>query len=354
MAKFNFQVSKTSGKAPGTVVYLGEKEVRPPKITVLNYNPDKCEFEQITSVEELARFRDDPAVTWINIDGISHVETIEKIGEIFGLHPLLLEDIVDTNQRPKYEEFDNGIFLVLKMLTFNEKTQLVEAEHLSLVLGKNFVISFQEHEGDVFENIRYRIKETKWRIRKLGADYLAYALTDAVVDNYFAILERLGENIETVEEQIVKAADDNIQRRIYLLKRELIMLRKSVWPLREVINSMQKNESKMITKTTNLFLRDLYDHTIQTIDTIETMRDILTGMLDIYMSVVSNRMNSIMKVLTIIATIFIPLTFIAGVYGMNFDDMPELHQKWGYPAVLALMAAVTIGMLLFFRRKKWI
>jgi len=355
MVKFDFQASKTAGKAPGTVVYRGKKETRPPIITVLDYDQHSCEFEHIASAAELEKFKKASGVTWINVDGINHVGTIEKIGEIFGLHSLLLEDVSDSNQRPKYEEFDDNVFLVMKMLTFNEKTQAVDAEHLSIVIGKNFVISFQEqHEGDVFDSIRSRIRDTRWRARKLGADYLAYALTDAVVDNYFVILEKLGENIETVEEHLVKSPDEHILRQIYLLKRELIMLRKSVWPLREVINLMQKSESKTITKTTNVFLRDLYDHTIQVMDTIETMRDILTGILDIYMSGISNRLNSIMKVLTIIATIFIPLTFIAGVYGMNFDWFPELRQKWGYPAALALMAAVAGVMLIFFRRKKWI
>ncbi len=261
---------------------------------------------------------------------------------------------MDTEARSKLEDFDDYIFIALKMLSHSEKEDEIQAEQLSLVLGSNFVISFQERKGDVFDPIRQRIGTGKGRIRKMGADYLAYALIDTIVDNYFIIPEKIGEKLESIEEELVTNPTSQTFQAIHSLKRQLIFLRKSVWPLREVVRGLEGVESALIHESTNIYLRDVYDHTIQVIDTIETSRDMLSGMLDIYLSSISNRMNQVMKVLTIIATIFIPLTFIAGIYGMNFKFMPELELFWAYPLVLIAMTAIAISMLIYFRRKKWL
>ena len=332
---------------------MGEERYERVKLSVINYDQVNLEEKEINKVEEVFSFRKKPAVTWLNVDGVHQIEMLEQVGEHFGLHPLVLEDIASTGQRPKMEDFDDYIFVVLRMLRFDEKENETKTEQISLLLGPDFVISFQEKEGDVFDLIRERIRNNKGRIRKMGADYLAYALIDAVVDNYFMILEKLGETIEEIEEKLVTNPTSETLHTLHDLKREMVFLRKSVWPLREVINRLERSESPLINKSTYVYLRDVYDHTIQVIDAVETFRDMLSGMLDIYLSSVSNRMNEVMKVLTIIATIFIPLTFIAGIYGMNFRYMPELEQAWSYPAILILMLIMTIVMLVYFRRKKW-
>jgi magnesium transporter len=267
---------------------------------------------------------------------------------------LVLEDILDTTQRPKMEDFESYIYFALKMLYQPEKNSEIIVEQISLILGNNFVISFQESEGDVFNPIRDRIRSNKGRIRKMGSDYLAYALIDAIVDNYFVILEKIGDKIESIENKLIEDPSPENLQTIHYLKREMIFLRKSVWPLREVISVMQRSETELICKSTEIFLRDVYDHTIQVIDTIETYRDMISGMLDIYMSSVSNKMNEVMKVLTIFAAIFIPLTFIAGIYGMNFEFMPELHWEYGYLMVWIIIFVVGLSMIVYFRRKNWL
>ena len=346
--------SRKAGLPPGTLVHIGEKKTEQIRITLIDYNEENFQERAVEKVEECFPFKEMPTVTWINVDGLHHVETVEKLGERFELHPLILEDILNTGQRPKCEDYEKCLFMVLKMLTYNDGDNSVRSEQVSLVLGQNFVISFQEEVGDVFEQIRDRIRNAKGKIRKMSADYLAYALMDAIVDNYFLILEKMGEQIESMEEELIAKPSDETVRMIHSLKRELIFLRKSVWPLRELISSLQKTESSLISDSTGPYLRDVYDHTIQVIDTVESFRDMVSGMLDIYLSSISNRMNAVMKVLTIIATIFIPLTFIAGVYGMNFKFMPELGWKWGYFIVLIIMAAVAAVMLIYFKRKKWL
>jgi magnesium transporter len=292
-------------------------------------------------------------VSWVNVDGINQMALLKKLGDCFGIHPLVLEDIANTEQRPKAEEYEDYLFLVLKVLS--PAPAGITREQISLVLGKNWLITFQEGlEGDPFGPVRTRLENGQGRIRGEGADYLAYSLIDVVVDNYFHVLEQVAESIEAIEEELIVAPTQRTLAEIYRLKRELLFIHKAVWPLREVVSSMIRRESPLVKDQTIIYLRDVYDHTIQVIETLETLREMLSGMLDIYLSSVSNRMNSIMKVLTIIATIFMPLTFIAGLYGMNFKYMPELEQHWGYPAVLMLMAVVTVGMLIFFRRKRWI
>jgi len=346
--------SKKVGLPPGTLVHIGEKKSEKTKITILNYDELHVQEKEIKTVDECFPFKDEPTVTWINVDGLHQVEILEKLGEGFGLHPLVLEDILNTDQRPKMEDYGDYIYIVLKLLYHNNKSNEIAAEQISLILGSNFVISFQEKEGDVFNPIRERIRNGKGRMRKMGADYLAYALLDSVVDNYFIILEKLGEKIEFLEEELVTNPTPKTLHELHHLKREMIFLRKSVWPLREVISGLERGESPLIKGTTGIYLRDVYDHTIQVIDTVETFRDMLSGMLDIYLSSISNRLNAVMKVLTIIATIFMPLTFIAGIYGMNFQYMPELEWRLGYPMVLFIMLAIGVFMLISFRRKKWL
>jgi magnesium transporter len=346
--------AKKKGLAPGTLIYVGEQKAEPVRIMLIDYNEKEFQEKEIDKIEECFPFKDKPTVTWININGLQDIEIIEKIGKHFGLHPLVLEDILNTGQRPKMEDFEKYIFIVVKMIYFDDKENETKAEQVSFIMGTNFVISFQEKPGDVFNTVRARIRKAKGRIRKAGADYLLYSLLDAIIDSYFSILEKIGDKIEDLEEMVVAEPKPGSLQAIHELKREMIYLRKSVWPLREVINNFSKAESLLVQKSTNIYLRDIYDHTIQIIDTIETFRDMLSGMHDTYLSSISNKMNEIMKVLTIFAALFIPLTFIAGIYGMNFRFMPELNWRWGYFGVWGVIIAVGLSMLFYFKRKKWL
>jgi magnesium transporter len=346
--------SKKVGLPPGSLIYIGEKAHIKPKVTIIEYDEENYLEKEVTSFAECVAYKNKPGVTWINVEGIHNIANLEKLGECFNLHPLVMEDILNTDQRPKMEDFTDYLYLVLKILHYHEETKETEAEQISLILGSNYVISFYDSDGEVFNAVRERVKAGIGRLRKSGADYLAYSLLDLIVDKYFLILEQLGEVIEFFEEELVTNPSPKTLQNIHKLKLAMIMLRKSIWPLREVISKLQRRESPLIAATTGIYLKDVYDHAIQVIDTIETFRDMLSGMVDIYLSSVSNRLNETMKVLTIIATIFIPLTFIAGVYGMNFKHMPELDWPWGYPLIMLLMAAVALGLLAYFRRKKWI
>ncbi len=346
--------SKKSGLPPGALVHIGDKKMEKTRITLIDYDESQFQEKEVKMVEECFPFKDKPTVTWINIDGIHQIEIIEKIGQHFGVHPLILEDILNTDQRPKIEDFDNYIYVALKLLKYMENSDEIISEQVSLIMGANFVISFMECEEDIFNPVRERIRTGKGHIRKMGSDYLAYSLADAIVDNYFVIMEKIGEKIEVMEEELVTNPTRETLKSFHNLQRELIFLRKSVWPLREVVNNLQRGESSLIHKSTRIYLRDIYDHTIEVIDIIEGLRDTVSRMLDIYLSSISNKLNEIMKVLTIIATIFIPLTFIAGVYGMNFEYMPELKWRWGYPVIWIIMTAIGILMLNYFRTKKWI
>jgi magnesium transporter len=286
--------------------------------------------------------------------GIQEVEVLEKLGNCFTVHPLALEDILNTEQRPKIDDYGEDLFIVVKLISYNEKKDEVEAEQISLILRPNAVLSFQEKEGDDFAAVKERLRAGKGRLRKMGADYLAYTLLDIVVDQYFVVLERLGERIEVLEGKLLADPGAATLHKIQNLKKEMLLLRKWIWPLREIISSLERGEFPAIHESTRVYLRDVYDHAIQVIDSIEIYRDMLSGMLDIYLSSLNNRMNAVMKVLTIITTIFMPLTFLAGVYGMNFKHMPELDWPWAYPLILAVMAFVAILMLVLFRRKKWL
>ncbi|WP_410507010.1 magnesium/cobalt transporter CorA [Methanosarcina hadiensis] len=343
------------GLAPGTLVHVGEKKAEKIVIRAWIYNNEKLIEKELQTVEECQALKDHPDMNlWINVDGLDKIEVIEKLGSYFGVHPLTLEDVLNTGQRPKMEDYGSYIYTVLKMMFLDEEIEEIIIDQVSIIFGSNYILSFQERAGDVFNPIRERLKNPASRLRKNGVDLLAYSLIDAVVDNYFLILERFGEEIENLEEELIVDPMPDTLKAIQKHKRDMITLRRSVWPLRELINNLQRTESGLIKETTQIYLRDVYDHTIQVIDSIEAFRDILSSMVDVYLSSLSNRMNDVMKVLTIIATIFIPLTFIVGVYGMNFEYMPELEWRWGYPAVMLGMVLLGISMFLYFKKRRWV
>ncbi|MGH8582109.1 MAG: magnesium/cobalt transporter CorA [Gammaproteobacteria bacterium] len=345
--------SKKVGLPPGTPVHIGEAIHAATSISVIDYDQSSAREQQFDGAEGLAAFKASPTPTWINIDSMQDLSILRRLGDDYGLHPLVLEDIVNTEQRPKLEDYRDYLYIVVKMLSY--KGSAVMIEQVSVVLGPSYVISFQENgkPGDVFDPIRTRLRSGTGKIRMRGADFLAYSLLDAIVDHYFVILERLGEQVEQIEDDLLDHPGPETVQTIHRLRRETIFLRKSVWPLREVVSGLQRTDSPLVREGTQIYLRDIYDHTIQVIDSVETLRDILQGMLDIYLSSVSHRMNEIMKVLTIIATVFIPLTFIVGVYGMNFEYFPELKWPWAYPVLWAIMLGIAGFMLAFFKRKGW-
>jgi magnesium transporter len=354
MPRFFKRSSKKIGLPPGTLVHVGDKKTEKVKIAVMDYDRAAFREREVENVEECFPFKETSTVTWINIDGLHQVEIVEKLGKQFNLHPLVQEDILHTGQRPKMEDYDEYILIILKMLYYEKEDDTVRSEQITLILGSNFLISFQEMPGDVFNPLRDRIRTGKGRVRRMGADYLAYLLVDSIVDHYFVLLEKCGDRIETLEEELARDPKPETLHAIHDLKQEIIFLRKSVWPLREVISGLERTESDLIRDEISIYLRDLYDHTIQVIDSVETYQDILSGMLDLYLSSVSNKMNEVMKVLTIFASIFIPLTFMAGVYGMNFKFMPELEWRLGYPSLLLAMAMVVASLIIYFKRKKWL
>jgi len=347
--------SKKAGLLPGTLVHIGDKLSDATKITLLDYEGDHYQEKNIDHIDELRAFKDRQAVSWVHIEGIHDTRILEQLGDVFGLHPLILEDILNTDQRPKMQDMGDYMFIVLKRFcnTCDEHND-ISAEQISVVLGPNYVISLQERSDALLDPIREHIKTSKGRIRKAGADYLAYSIIDMVLDSYFGILETLGDKIEIEEEALVNNPTPSTLRVIQHLKRDMIFLRKSIWPLRETISALERSESPLIQDTTGIYLKDIYDHAIQVIDTVETYREMLSGMIDIYLSSLSNRMNQVMKVLTIIATIFMPMTFLAGVYGMNFKHFPELEWHWGYLLFWIINLTIAVVMLILFKRKKWL
>ena len=346
--------SKKAGLPPGVAVFVGEKKTEEIKMTVIDYDNQQIETRVVQDVAECFPYKGRPTVTWINVDGLHDTSIIEQLGQQYGLHSLVIEDILNTHQRSKIDLFEHYLLIVLKMHMYDEVSQDIEIEQVSILLGENFVLTFQEKEGDVFEALRDRLNKNKGRVRKAGADYLAYALMDAIVDSYFDILERFGEQIEIIDDELLSGPQPDILQRIHFLKRELIFFRKSVWPLRKMFGELERQDIALIQDSTRIYLRDLYDHSIQVIDTIEGFRDMVTGILDVYLSSVSNKMNEIMKFLTIIGTIFIPLTFIAGIYGMNFQFMPELAWRWGYWAILLIMLGIGGALVVYFKKKHWL
>lgn len=357
MQELFHRISAKSGLSPGTLVHVGEPPDHPVRITVIDYGPDHADERAVGSVDECLEYRSSASVTWINVDGVHSAEVIQQFGEHFDLHPLLLEDIMHTNQRPKAELFDDHVYVVLRMLYDpNETDEVLEvaSEQISLVSGPGWVLTFQEEAGDIFDSVRERIRQGKGRIRKLGADYLAYALMDVVVDQYFVVLERFGDYIEDLDAELITSPSESLLHEIRDVKRAMIQVRRVVWPVRDALNVLVRGDSELFTKATLLFMRDVYDHTVQVVDMTETMRDLVSGLMDIYLTTMSNRLNEIMKVLTIMATIFIPLTFIAGIYGMNFENMPELYWEYGYWFALGIMAVVAVGLLFWFKKRRWL
>jgi magnesium transporter len=354
MSHFGKYRRKPVGASPGTVMYVGEDRSDPIVITHIKYDSQGMTGPSQVGPSQVKPALGESGLSWYTIDGVHDTEVLRVIGENFQLHSLVVEDIANTAQRPKIEDFDNYIYIAMKMITFDSQAKELVAEHVSIILGQGFVLAFLEDEGDVFEPIRARIKAGKGKIRKLGADYLAYALMDAVIDNYFEVLEQIGEEIEEVEDEVVHTPSAKTLHTVHRLKRELIFLRRAVWPMRETANSLLRDESDLVSDETRLYLRDLYDHSVHVMDTVETLRDIVAGMLDVYLSSVSNKLNEVMKVLTVMSSVFIPLTFLAGVYGMNFQYMPELQWRYGYPVLMGSMAVVAVGLLVAFRRRGWI
>lgn len=350
----NKRRSRKAGLPPGTLVYIGDKKTEKAFINIIDYNEAEVQEKSAVTPEECREYVDKSTVTWINMTGLHDTDILQKLGDVFGIHPLILEDIVNTSQRPKLEDYGDYLFLVFKMLYHSSRDGSIVSEQMSLVLGRNYVLSFQEIPGDIFDAIRERIRAGKGRIRKHGCDYLAYTLLDAVVDHYFVVLEDLGDRIDLLQEKVLVNTDRNIVHELHNLKKEVIFMRKNLWPLRELVSGLEKSESHLIHKTMIPYLRDVYEHTVQVLDTVESLRDVLSSVFEIYLSNMSNKMNETMKILTLIATIFIPLTFIAGVYGMNFENMPELKWEMGYAGVWIIMILTASGMCVFFKRKKWL
>ncbi|MFK7780722.1 magnesium/cobalt transporter CorA [Psychroserpens sp.] len=346
---------KATNLPPGTMKYKGKKQSLKTVIDIINYSNQAFTKIDCNDVEDGFNFEGNQQVTWININGLNNLKDIEKLGTHYNLHPLTLEDIVNTSQRPKFEEFQNYFFVVFKMLYFDDK-DILQYEHLSMVVGPDYVLTFQEADGDVFDNLRNRIEVAKGRIRSQGADYLMYAILDAIVDNYFTVIEAVGDKIEDLESNIFETQTNNstTPNQIQDLKQEVLKIRRSILPLREVINRLEKSDNTIINVKSQSYIRDLYDHIIQVNESIDLYREMVWGLMDMYMTIISNKMNEVMKVLTIIATIFIPLTFIAGIYGMNFTNMPELQSENGYFILLGAMFVLFIIMLIYFRNKKWL
>jgi len=352
--------NKKAGAPPGTIVHTGEKKVDEMIITGVDYSTDYVEDLEIESPELLKKFVSKDSVTWLSVCGLHEVTKIQEIGRQLDIHPLVLEDIANTDQRPKREEYENYLFIVLRIIFYDSNEETIRTEQLSLLLGAHHVLSIQESNAPYFEFIRKRLDVKDSRIRAQGSSYLAYAIIDTTVDYYFQVMAVISERIEKIEDELVDDPTRETHDKIHALRRDLIGLRKAVWPMRDILNSLIRDESKFIDDQTKIYLRDVYEHVIQIIDHIESSRDLVRGMFDSYMSAESHKMNEVMKVLTIIATIFIPLTFIAGIYGMNFNsevspyNMPELGYYYGYPAVMALMVVIFIGMLIYFKFKNWL
>ncbi len=339
---------------PGTVEYVGKERKEPVKLHIMDYNAIDFTEKDIATISESVTFKESQTITWLNVTGVHDETIIHDIGEVFEIHPLVLEDIANTTQRPKMEDHDNYLFVVVKMGYLNEVLKEISLEQVSLLIGKDFVLSLQEKEGDILDSLRERIRTSKGKIRRMGSDYLMYCILDTIVDNYFSILENIGEQIEGLEAELMLSADQQLLKRVYHLKHELAYLRRSIWPMREVVSILQRTDSNLVHQDTFIYLRDVYDHTVQVVETLETFREMSSGMLELYQSTVSNKMNEVMKVLTIFAAIFIPLTFAAGVYGMNFEFMPELKWKIGYPVWWSAIITLTLVMLWYFKRKRWL
>ncbi|TXB61558.1 magnesium/cobalt transporter CorA [Phaeodactylibacter luteus] len=344
---------KNTGLAPGSLVFTGTKHLEEAAVTLTEYHAEGVIYEQ-SSLGQLPTPHEGGFIRWYDIRGLHHVPLIQELGDLYNIHPLVLEDILDTQQRPKFEEYDNGLFLIVRALSLNAQEQRVETEQVGIFAGEGFVLSFQENETDLFSGVRDRIRSGRGKIKKRKADYLAYALADNIVDHYYVLLDQLDVMLDGLEEEILSDANRSTKGRIHSLKLQSITLRKSVAPLREAIGQFSRSDSAFIDEGTEVFIRDLHDHSVQVMDGIDTFRDMISGLYDLYLSEISFKMNSIMQVLTIISTIFIPLTFLAGIYGMNFDHMPELHWRYSYYVLWAVMALISAALIYYFRRRNWL
>ena len=345
--------SEKSGLPPGSLVHVGEVHAHEHKITVVNYNKAAVKKHTVQTIEELLPYKTTDTITWVIVDGLKDVSIIDAIGHHFDIHPLVLEDILNTHQRPKFDEFNDYLFIVVKAISLRNEEFNIEYEQISILILNNFVFTFREKPDARFDPILNRLDNNKSQIRSLGTDYLAYVIMDTVVDEYFALQDAFDELIESVEDSLLSDPSSQTLATIQKIKRELIFLRRSVSPLRELLAAIHRSESPLLNEKTKRYFGDIYDHAIRIIEAMESYRDLIAGMLDIYLSSVSNRLNEIMKVLTILSSIFIPLTFFVGIYGMNFQHMPELKLTWTYPALLAFMLAVALMMIGYFKRKKW-
>ncbi|MCB0650094.1 MAG: magnesium/cobalt transporter CorA [Saprospiraceae bacterium] len=347
--------NKKPGLPPGSVVFTGNRKVEKILLHFLQYDATFIEEKELDNHSNIPfQVSTDEKVNWYDIRGIHDTQLIELIGQSFDIHPLILEDIADTHQRPKFDEYESGVFIVIQALAFDQETRQVAREQVAIFFRKGLIVTFQERAEDLLEPVRHRLKGGKGKMRQKGTDYLAYAILDTIVDNYYIVLDNIEDTIETLEEKIVEGQETDSKGEIHALKKELLTVRKSVAPLREAISRFSKTESPFVDESSVIFIRDLYDHTIQVLEIIETYRDMLTGLQDLFISAVSFKMNQVMQLLTLIATIFIPLTFLAGIYGMNFKYMPELHWKYGYYGLLVVMAIIFFGSMYYFKRKKWI
>ncbi len=345
--------TKTVNQIPGTMTYVGNKDSVETKLDVIDYNLEQYERFTSTSTEDTFKFVDEERITWFNIDGLSNVKEIEKLGEYYELHPLVMEDIVNTGQRPKVEAYEDYLFIVAKMLYYKNGT--IENEHISMIVGKNYLLTFQESDGDVFNPVRDRLETGKGRIRGRSADYLMFALLDSIIDNYFLVIDDISDRIEEMEASLfINKPNDNVTQEIQDLKQTILRIRRSVFPLREVVSRLEKMDTCLIENSTINYIRDLHDHIIQISEHIDIYREMIWGLMDLYMTTISNKMNEVMKVLTIMASIFIPLTFIAGIYGMNFEYIPELQWKYSYFVLWGVMIIIFFLMLYYFKRKKWL
>lgn len=345
---------KSPGLSPGTLIYTGDQVTPAPRVTMIDYDEHRVVEKELVRLDDCIPFKDAQTVTWINVDCATEPGLLENFGRVMGFHALMLEDILNTDQRPKFEDYGSQIYMVAKMLEFDIQKGEIQIEQISIILGENYLISFGEHAGDFFDPLRERIRKSLGRVRKLGSDYLAYAILDIIVDHYFLVLEKLGEKIENLEEKVISNPLPDTVRAIHDIKREMIFVRKSVWPLREVVTSLQRSESGLVRDSNAAYFRDLQDHIMQVTEGVDTFRDLLNGMLDSYYSTMTTRTNSVMKVLTLFSAIFMPLTFIAGIFGMNFKHFPELDWRYGFQGTLALMVIVIIAMVGIFKWKKWL
>lgn len=350
MAIFHKRHTKV-GARPGTLVI--QEDAAQPVVQLMHYSESALKEETVADVSDIAPMLESPGMTWINVCGLGDEAILRKLGSMFSLHPLALEAVVNVPQRPKVEHFDNHLLLITRMVML-KNVSILDIEQVSIFVGRNYVLTFQERHGDVFDPVRARIRRGGGPIRKLGPDYLAYALLDTVIDAYYPILEQMGDYLETLEDEVVQQPTTDSLQQVYRAKRELLTLRRSIWPQREAINTLVRDESEFMSESVRVYLRSTYDHCVQLIDGTETYRELVGGLMDVYLSSVGIRQNEVMRVLTIMASIFIPLTFLAGIYGMNFENMPELHSRWGYPTLLGIMAVTAVGMLAFFRRLGWL